>query len=179
MRNMFKTTHDILLYKERAEFQEFGRAKKEYRQCRVCGSVYYQKSWHHLAALKLAHIREGDTLWMTRCPACKMIADRAFEGELIIEDIPKRFESELYHLIKAYTKRAFEKDCQHRLISLIKESTHRWIVTVTENQLANKLAQKIRDAFDKVDVKVAYSKEPNDVERVTASFRPFLSLINV
>lgn len=164
-----------MLYKERTEFQEFGHPKKDFRQCRDCKAVYYGKSWHHDGAFDLSRAKSADTLWLTRCPACKMVEDHQYEGKLTLYDIPKRFEDQLYHLIKAYCRRAYQKDCQHRLIALNKEGAQTWTATFTENQLANKLAQKIRQVFDKVEVKVAYSRAPDDVERIFINFLPALS----
>ncbi len=176
MKNMFKRPYNIMLYKERAEFEEFGRAQKDFRLCRVCHAIYYSKSWHHLRTINISGVKKRETLWITKCPACKMVADNQYEGLVSIKNIPSRFENELQNMIKAYARRAYEKDCQHRLIALNKKDQSNWMVTTTENQLANRLAQKIRDVFDKVDVKISYSKEPDDVERVKVSFKPSLSL---
>lgn len=177
MRNMFKKPHDIMLYKERTEFQEFGHAKKDYRECRSCGAIYYNKAWHHAGRLNLKSLKQVNKSWPAHCPACRMIQSRKYEGVLTIDNIPGRFQNELYHLIKAFSKRAYDKDCQHRLIAINKQGASTWMVTTTENQLANKLAQKIKDVFDKVEVKISYSEHPDDVERIRINFRPFLSLL--
>ena len=176
MRKMFEKPRDIMLYQERTEEQEFGRAKKAYRICSKCRAVYFTKSWHHIDAIDVAKIKKRSTLWVTRCPACQMIADHQYEGALTIKDIPKKFADELLHLIKAFSKRAYEKNCQHRLIAVTKESQDAWTVTTTENQLASKLAKKIKDVFDRVELKVAYSKQPDDVVRILVRFKPYLSL---
>ena len=170
MRNMFKKPHNIMLYKERTEFQEFGHAKKNFRLCYSCHAVYFNKSWHHLSALKSTAMKKSETLNLALCPACHMIADRQHEGVLNIEDIPQKLQHELMNLILSYTAKAYEKDCQHRLIAVNRKSKNSWVATTTENQLANKLAHKIKQVFDKVEVKTAYSTEPNDIERVTVKF---------
>lgn len=174
---MFKSYHNIMLYKERTEFEEFGHAKSDYQRCRNCESIYFRKSWHHQRDLEKAKIKKLHTLKPTLCPACKMIKNRQFEGELIIQNIPKQIQGELIHMIKAYLKRAYDEDCQHRLIAINTADPTNWSITLTENQMANKMAQKIRSVFDKVDVKVTLSKAPEDVMRVKVNFQPLLTLI--
>jgi hypothetical protein len=178
MKNMFKHPHNIMLYKERTEFQEQGHAKKEYGECRICRAVYYRKSWHHRSAVNIEKIKKQQSLWATRCPACKMIADHQYEGMITIENIPGHYETELLRLVKAYTHRAYQKDCQHRLIAVHQDAPHTWRVTTTENQLAVKLARKVRSVFNKVTLNVSFSKEPDDVERVTVRFQPLLSSVS-
>ncbi len=174
MRKMFKKPHDIMLYKERTEFQEFGKAKKNFRLCRVCGCVYFNKSWHHPEALTGGKAKKPSARRLTVCPACQMIKDHQYEGILTVKDVPHQFRLEFKRLIKAFTDRAYQMDCQHRLIAENKHNGGKWVITFTENQLANKLAKKIKDVFDKVTVTTAYSQQPDDVERITANFNPLL-----
>ena len=174
MKNMFKTYHDIMLYKERREFQEYGNAKKNYQVCWQCGSVYFKKSWHHASALEPEDTGSPSVATFNLCPACHMINNRQYEGILTIIGVPSKFRLELERLINSYAKKAFEEDCQHRLIAINKHDGEKWEVTATENQLAGRLAHKIQDVFTKVSVKTTYSTEPNDLERVTVSFYPLL-----
>ncbi len=177
MRNIFKRSHELTLYKERSEEEEFGRAKKNYLICPDCQAIYFNKSWHHLAAFNSKQGKQRGMLRLAFCPACQMIRDRQYEGTLAIENIPEKFQQELNNLINSYTAKAYEKDCQHRLIAIDKPAKDKWVVTTTENQLANRLAHKIRDVFNKVEVKSAFSKAPDDVERITVNFLPLLNLI--
>lgn len=175
MKKMFKHPRDIMLYKERTEEQEFGLAKKDYRQCEKCRAIYYEKAWHHgnhINAASLARLRRR--LWTTRCPACKMMDDHQYEGVVVINDIPRKYEDELFHMIKGYGARAYARDCQHRVIAINKEQKGIWVVTTTENQLAARLGKKIREVFDQVEVKHSHSQEPDDVERVSVKFKPNL-----
>ena len=174
---MFKKSRNTALYPERTEFQEFGKAAKEYRRCRICSAIYYDKSWHHGRDFDLAAAVKNHKFWITRCPACSMIEEREFEGELIIRNIPARFQMELYRLIRGYGRRAYELDCQHRIIAIAKEDKHTWRVTTTENQLAGKLAKKIREVFDRVEIATSYSEAPEDVERIVLNFQPFYTFI--
>ncbi len=170
MRNMFKKPHNIMLYKERTEFEEFGHAKKNYRLCTKCKAVYFNKSWHHLKQLQGNITKKGGVITAVLCPACQMIKDNQHEGFILIENIPAKYEKELERLIDSYTKRAYEADCQHRLIKINKYIKTEWVVTTTENQLASKLAHKIREVFGKVKVKTVYAKAPDDVVRVKINF---------
>ena len=169
---MFKLHKQIMLYPERSEFQEFGAPKNSYQFCRECEAIYYNKSWHHPETFDINEIqmRHGQTMPTTLCPACKMIADHQYEGILTITNIPKKSVGELYHMIQAYGHRAYAEDCQHRIINFYHPNLELWTVTTTENQLANKLGQKIKDVFDKVTVKISYSAQPDDLMRVNVHF---------
>ncbi len=57
-----------------------------------------------------------------------------------------------------------------RLINL-KKTEGGFIATTTENQLAVKLAKKIKDVFKKVDYKISYSSSPSDVAYITLNFK--------
>jgi uncharacterized membrane protein YdjX (TVP38/TMEM64 family) len=52
------------------------------------------------------------------CPACAMIRHGLYEGRVTIEHAPDRFRRELENLIKAYCKRAFDRDPLDRLIAI-------------------------------------------------------------
>lgn len=169
---MFKTPHDIMLYAERTEAQEFGRPQRNYQACGFCGSVYFNKSWHHAAALLGRAPIEPRRLWLTHCPACRMVQHHQYEGMLTIKRVPHKFHANLYSAIKAFAERAYRKDCQHRIIKLEKKNSDTWVVTTTENQLAYKLGRHIKRAFNSASLEIQYSEAPNDVERVTLSFQP-------
>lgn len=145
---------------------------KIYRTCRVCKAIYFNKSWHHGDQINIDVVKKNHFAWTTRCPACKMVESHRFEGLITIQNIPGRLSKELLRLVKEYSNRAYEKDCQHRLIEVLKQDPKTWIVTTTENQLANKLARKISESFDHVDVKVSYSPEPREVVKVLVDFLP-------
>lgn len=163
-----------MLYKPRTESQEFGQAKKNFRQCRDCGAVYSDKAWHPDSPAKES-ATFGQQLFMTRCPACQMVANRQYEGVVIIQDIPQQYRHELLHMIRGFGVRAYAQDCQHRIIEIRQEENDKWVVTTTENQLAVRLAKKIREVFDKVQVRTAHSRQPDDVVRLWVRFKPYLS----
>ena len=114
-------SYPLRLPPSRTEFEEFGLARAGRAVCSGCGSFYFEKSWHHPS-------RDKSKIYgapFIMCPACRMIKDRVFEGELI-----------------------------------------------TENQLANKLAKKIKDAFNRVDIRIANARAPSDFNLVKIAFAP-------
>lgn len=72
--------------------------------------------------------------------------------------------------MQSYGQKALEKDPQNRIIAVEKTSEgHR--VTTVKNQLANRLAKKIKDVFNTVELHMSYSPEPAKVDRVHAIFQ--------
>lgn len=145
---------------------------KIYQTCRICKAVNFNKSWHHGERVNLDELKRHRFRWVTRCPACRMIESGRSEGLIALTNIPARSSRELLRLIKDYTDRAYEKDCQDRLIKVVKQDPHSWIATTTDNQLANRLAQKIGEAFDHVNVEPSYSPEPSEKVRIAVDFLP-------
>ena len=133
--------------------------------CKSCQAVFYKKSWHHSKNLKPKTYNLEPKL----CPACQMIKNHQFEGEITITNIPENHYQELINLIKNFCQRAYEIDPMDRLIG-IKKTKDGLIVTTTENQLAVKLAKKIKDVFKKVQIKISYSSEPSEVVYIKLTF---------
>ena len=154
-----------------AEHNQYGKALKGLTVCEVCNNVFFKKSWHHADShpdfqVELAKKEFHKTL----CPACKMVKENMFEGEIIIEHTPEKIEEELINLISGYCERAMKHDPQHRLIKIEKKPGGWLRITTTEDQLAGKLAEKIKDTFHKADVKISYSAEPQEVCRAKVVF---------
>ena len=145
---------------------------KIYQICRVCKAVNFNKSWHHGDQVTIDALKHSRFTWATRCPACKMVQSKRFEGLITIRNIPKRSNLELLRLIKDYTDRAYEKDCQDRLIQVNKKDPQTWVLTTTDNQLANRLAQKLGEAFDHVSVDPSFSPETLEKVRLVVDFLP-------
>lgn len=133
---------------------------KIYQTCRVCKAIYFNKTWHRGDHVKVSTIKKSRFAWTTRCPACKMVESAQFEGQITITNIPSITSRELFYLIEEFCNRAYEKNCQHRLIEVIKQSPHKWIVTTTDKNLATALAKRISEAFDYVNVKPSDPDEP-------------------
>lgn len=160
----FKSTPRGATPKSRHAMEEFGPGKKQLLSCKVCGCVYYKKSWHH-NNLKL----KTNNLKLALCPACQMIKNRQYEGKILIKKIPLEKEKELINLIKNFCQTAFSIDPMHRLIA-VKKQENNLIITLTENELANKLGKKIRDVFKKVKTKTSFVGDPSDVAIVAVEF---------
>ena len=158
------------VYEPRKEEHEFPKGKLGLVLCSVCNAAYYKKSWHHNLR-NYKNLRENLPIKFTVCPACKMIKDKQFEGEIIIQNAPAKIQNELTNLIKSFSRRAYERDPMHRLIE-IKNSPRGTRITTTENQLAVKLAKKIKETFKRVDYKVSYSPSPSDVVYIKMEFTP-------
>lgn len=173
---MERWQYNVELPARKNEKKEFPSGEKGAIFCLVCRSVYYKKSWHH--ALKQSLTRGKSSLKAKTyklktilCPACQMIKDKEFEGQLVIGGFPANLKSDLVQLIKNFCQRAFERDPMDRLIN-IKTDKSGLVVTVTENQLAVKLAKKIKEAFNKykIRIKISYSPEPSDTAYIKLNF---------
>ncbi|MBI3046173.1 MAG: hypothetical protein HYY86_01340 [Candidatus Harrisonbacteria bacterium] len=154
----------------RRDAHEFPGGGKGLVICEKCDIFYYQKSWHHNADAFIAKRENKDLpVKFAVCPACQMIKNRQYEGEVIIRNVPEKLKNEVINLANAYCDRAFLKDPLDRLaaIGFVGSDIS---VRVTENQLANKLGKKIKDAFNKVKTKTSFQKSPGDVARVIVEF---------
>jgi len=146
------------------------KAEHSFAVCKKCRSVYQKKAWRHgQGVISLDEARKL-RVSIALCPADQMIERKLYEGELTIEGFSGKSTNELLRLIRAYGDRAFKRDCQHRVIGVERQKGGRIRVTTTENQLAAKLAKKIKDVFNTVTVRTSYSKEPHEVERVYLKF---------
>lgn len=168
MAKIFKTSHRVKLPKSQHEVEEFGGGKKGLVFCSECKAAYYKKSWHH-GILDFKSNKEDAPVKFLLCPACQMIKNNQHEGKITIKNIPAKIKDELINLIKGFCNRAYRQDPMDRLI-VIKEDGGNLVVTVTENQLANKLAKKIKSTFNNVKTKTFFDKEPGDVALVEVEF---------
>ena len=101
-----------------------------------------------------------------------MIKNKQYEGEVIIKNVPEKYEVELINLIVSYNERAQKRDPQDRVIT-VEKYKEGYRFTTTENQLAVRLAKKIQSTFGKsrVDMHVSYSAEPYEVDRALLTFK--------
>ncbi len=142
---MKRTNTDSQFPKKREHSTEFKKGSHEYIICPECSSVYYQKSWHH-ALEGDKHFTENKHVKFVVCPADKMIKTKQFEGQIILENVPEILRGDLFNLIENMGERAFRRDPMDRVIS-IKDGKNALEVLTTENQLAVRIAKKIRDSF--------------------------------
>lgn len=171
---MFRKTGSIKEFPRGREPQreEYGRDFGGIAECPRCHNAHFKKRWHvSLAELKM-HLKANDIRAAKQqlCPACKMTANHLFEGELFTEGFPQEYKTELLNLIRNVGARATEMDPQHRIIG-IEETKKGYRVTTTENQLADRLARKIKEAFHAAEIRFSHSPEPSEVDRIHVVFR--------
>lgn len=154
-----------------AKNEAYWQEHKGIIQCPRCKNIHTKKRWYgsEEAVARTTKTTKVTITEKKTCPACTMIKNNTFEGELFIEGFPAVLTSELEHLIKNFGDRATKTDPQDRVIT-VEKTRKGYRVTTTENQLANKLAKKIRDAFNTVEVNFKNSAEPSEVSRVHVSF---------
>ena len=121
-------------------------------KCKLCGALFYKKSWHHGESALAVEEAKKLGVKLTICPADQMIKNGQFEGELVVLAVPAKDREILQNLIRGFGERAYERDCQHRIIKLEGMGKDGLRVTVTENQLAGRIAKKIKDALDRKSV---------------------------
>lgn len=178
------------LPKARKKGEEFGPGEIDYLICPECHCVYFNKSWHHSLEQDIKRFREEKQVKFQLCPACQLIKDERFEGEVIVENVPERFKEEIKTLIRNFGKRAFEQDPMDRIISIKEKTVKRPTarrkrgaasrkefeglkdiqILTTENQLAVRLAKKIDEIFGgKPKTSISHS-EKEDIIRIRISF---------
>ncbi|PIP73827.1 MAG: hypothetical protein COW88_00745 [Candidatus Lloydbacteria bacterium CG22_combo_CG10-13_8_21_14_all_47_15] len=174
MANIFGKKSSIKLPQRdrEAQHEEYGREGKGAVLCPDCGNVHFRKKWH--ASLATLHEHAKDEMLAVsgekRCHACTMVREHTFEGELFLEKVPERFREELMNLIRHFGEHARANDPQDRIIA-VEDTDTGYRITTTENQLADRLAKKIKDAFNTADIHFTHSKEPFEVDRIRVIFR--------
>ena len=173
MARIFRSTSSIKLPQRGREAQneEYWREQKGITKCPRCDNVHFKKRWYASAEDLRKRLGVKRLAFAERrfCQACAMIKNRTFEGEVFLEGFPLRRQGELLCLVRNFGERASGIDPQDRIIE-IGETKGGYRVTTTENQLAHKLAKKIKDAFNTVDIRSSYSPEPAEVERIHVTF---------
>ena len=148
--------------KSKKEEAEFGKGKKDVLVCKKCNAVYWYKSWHHRLQ-DYPELSEKIDLKFTICPACQMVKDKKYEGEVVLEGVPEKLTQEVMNTVKNIGDEAYKRDCQDRIISVQKTNKGSGMrILTTENQLAVQLAKKLSQTF-KGSVKIQYSKEESVV----------------
>jgi len=169
MAKIFRKQYAVSLPRRKNDEEEFGPGKKGIILCPECNSAYFKKSWHHdFRGLKFP-LNQNLPITFKPCPACRMIKNKQYEGRITLKNVPAKYAEELDNFIIAYGKRATDRNPMDRLIG-IKKSSSTWIVTTTENQMANKLARKIQTSFKKVKAKTKFNREPGDVAHIIVEF---------
>jgi len=148
--------------------QEFGPGKHEYFVCGECGAVYFKKSWHH--NFRGSNVRGDKHVHFTQCPACAMIAQKKFEGEVLIDtsNISAKMREELVQHIRHVGEQAYARDPMHRIIKLQVQGSKSSIVrvTTTENQLALRIGREVEKLLKGKGKKIVEFSREEDVVRV-------------
>lgn len=157
--------------KQVSQHEQFiGKAEKGIVVCERCRNVLYKKQWHHADDKRVKETMLSRLPVQTKlCPACRMIMNKQWEGEIFIEAVPQPYEAEVLHLAASYGKRAEQQDPQDRIIEITKEKTG-YHVKTTEDQLAVKLAKKIHQVFPKTELQISYAQDPFESARVVLAF---------
>jgi len=148
------------LPKSRKEKQEFGPGQINIVLCKECGAVYYYKSWHHRLE-DYQKLSEDKKIKFTLCPACQMIKDKMYEGQLILKNLPPDKKEEILNLVKNVGQRAFKRDPLDRIIG-IQEKNNQVEILTTENQLAVSIGKQIKRAF-KGNLEIKWSHQESTV----------------
>lgn len=155
-------------WRSRHADQEFGSGKIEFMVCPEGGEAYFHKHWHHSLS-DFKHLSEKKKFIFKLCPFHLMVKNKQYEGELIIENIPVKYRAELVRLIENSGERGYRVDPMDRIIKM--ENKGNIIrVELSENQLAQKIANKIRGRFKNTARKVKRGGEESDVVRIKISF---------
>jgi len=149
------------------EEAEFGRGKKDIVICQKCEAVYYYKSWHHKLE-DYKHLSEEKTISFLMCPACKQIEEGKYEGQVIFENIPAEYRSDIVKNIKNTGERAYKRDPMDRIISIDESGDIE--VRTTENQLARNIARQVVSAFKNLKSDIKWAKQESTV-RVVVRFK--------
>jgi len=142
--------------KSRKEEQEYGPAKKDIVICSECSAVYWYKSWHHQLG-KYKHLSEDKQIRFELCPACKMVKDKKFEGQIFVEHIPAGIRREVEQLIYNVADRAYKRDSQDRVLMLRAYKKDGFEVRTSENQLALSIGKQIQRAYKNSSIDIQLS----------------------
>lgn len=147
---------------------EKGPGKKDVLLCPKCGAVYWNKSWHN--DFHKYKDKSDFNIKEEVCPACQMIQENRFEGEIRISDIPDQYKEDLKNMVDNMDQTAQEKDPLDRVID-IEDQSSQMRITTTENQLAVQIAKKINKAFPVADLDINYSDSRSKLARVKVVFK--------
>jgi len=123
-------------------------AKRDILVCSECGAVYWQKRWHH-SLDDYPFLSEDKDIHFVVCPACSMIQEKKYEGEVIVEGLSEDLRQEIQGLIRNFGEETWHKDPMARIISVEEIAKGMLRILTTQNQLAKRLAKKIGSTFHK------------------------------
>lgn len=98
-----------------------------------------------------------------------MVKNKQYEGEILVENVPDKDRRELLRLIERSGEHGYRSDPMDRVIKIETKGGGVRIET-SENQLAQKIANKIRDRFKKTKREVRRGKRNSDVVSIKIAF---------
>ncbi|AKM84308.1 TPA: hypothetical protein DCZ46_03095 [Candidatus Campbellbacteria bacterium] len=165
----------VLLRKGEQKNDQHWKSAEGVAVCPDCKNVLFKKEWHHSDSKALGKDffskKEFDKKehHFRQCPACKMIKEGLYEGEITIKNVSVNYKDDVLNTIKAFAERELKKDPQSRIIR-IRKDRESFNVTTTENQLAVRIAKHLHKTFKKSNLSISHSKEPYEVSRVELVF---------
>ena len=129
--------------------------------CEICKAAYFNKRWYH-GLEKIKSENQNLPVIFKKCPACVMLKSKQFEGKISIENVSEKNEKEITSFVSAYGRRAWERDPMDRVIAVVKNKKE-LVITTTENQLALKIARKLKQMLNKSTRDISFSPNPSDV----------------
>jgi NMD protein affecting ribosome stability and mRNA decay len=127
--------------------------------CSDCGAVFWKKLWRH--SLELARAAAGKvekrSIIFRICPACDMARKKLFEGEITLLNLPGEIAAAARRIAENTGLEAYRRDPLDRILAIV-ESPGILRITTSENQLAQKIAKKLKSVFH-VDYNPKFSRE--------------------
>ncbi len=148
------------------------RLKRGPVQCRKCGSISFRGRWHRPSDKIVPGLKREKEIETALCPACSMVQEEKYLGELIIENIPETKKEELINLIKKFCNLSFEENPINRLISLEEIARGMARVLVTDKRMVKRLSDKLKKVY-KLKAKIIHSPREHFV-RIRLVFSPAL-----
>jgi len=170
--------------------KKYDSGKEDYVVCPTCQSVYAEKGWHHKSKFDVDKLKEEGEVRSELCPACEMIKNKQFQGEVLIENPPRDKKEQIKNTARNFGEEAFERDPLDRVISIGEEKVRRPTaqekrgkeskeevkgrndirILTTENQLAVRIAKKINESLgNKAELDINHS-HGDKVSRVKMKF---------
>ena len=175
MSNFFKRPYNVNLPKLKNDEHEFA-AKKGIVVCSEGGAAYFKKRWTHgLEEVKTPENKDEPVSFAV-CPACQMIKNHQYEGRITVKNLPAKYEKDLEDVVRGFSKRATERDPMDRLIEIKRDPSTgsgqaaNWVITTTENEMANKIAHHIKDSLRAAKSRTRFAPEPSDVAEIVIEF---------
>jgi len=124
------------------------KAPKGPRVCERCGATYENRRWT-LTPPPAAGLRTVAAPATTVCPACHMMAEGQFGGEVRLAGaFVARHGDEIERLLQNEADRAAEDNPTGRIAEWRRMAPDRLTLTTTTEHLAKRLGQALHKAFD-------------------------------